>query len=356
MHGNPDYNFIKKVGDLSGDGVVVYDLNNRQFLYANPVFLNIFRLEESDLLARPELVLQNIAPEDAAYVRSRFLELVKRRPLDTVEFRIKLPGGIIKYLNCDIIMLQDPRMVTAFVKDVSKSKHHEDYLIKYTAQKDIMLDMLTHNLSGPLHLSKDVIDSLRRGYEKNNVEDVSRLISIMQENTRQCIELVNDFLKEEHYESSFTYVRKTRFDVIDKVNVMLTKLKEINREKTFTLTTDHPSLSITSDAVKFFQIIHNVLSNSIKFTAPDGKIDIRVKDYRDCYEIRIKDNGIGIPDSIKPTIFKNRIQGRLGLNGEKSKGMGLSIASRLTEIMNGKIWFESEENKGSRFYIRLPKD
>lgn len=356
MSNKADYNFIQKIGELTEDGIVVYDLDSRKFIYTNSNFLNIFEIEDETLFSDSALVLKFILSEDFIYLKSRFEELVSTGCINTTEFRLKFPDGVVKHLSCDVLILENNHMITAFVKDISKSKRHEDYLIKYTAQKDTMLDMLTHNLSGPLLISKEVISSLQKGYSENNLADISKLISIIQENTQQCIDIVNDFLREEHVESARTYVKKTRFDVIEKINVTLNKLKAMNADKTFLLTSDLQSLNINSDPVKFFQVIHNVLSNSIKFTRPNGIIEIIVQESDTFDVICIKDNGIGIPDNLKPFIFKERSGGRIGLKGEKSSGLGLSIAQKLVHLMGGEVWFESTEQNGSSFYIKLPKE
>jgi two-component system sensor histidine kinase VicK len=356
MEDQEGYAFIKKVGELTDDGVAVYDLAARRFLYANKNFLNIFGVKEGDLFLDASIIVKIVLAEDTAYLVNRFNQLLKAGCINTTEFRLKLGENELRHVSCDVLILENANLVTAFVKDISMARRHEDYLIKYTAQKDTMLDMLTHNLSGPLQLSKDLLSSLLRGYNENNVADFTRLIRIMQENTQQCIDIVNDFLREEHSESSRTYVRKTRFDVIEKINVTLDKLRELNKDKTFTITTDIKSLNINSDVVKFFQIIHNVLSNAIKFTRDKGAIDIHVTEEGSNYQIRISDNGIGIPQNLHPFIFQEKVTGRTGLKGEKSTGLGLSIARRLVTAMGGEIWFESSEEEGASFYIRLPKE
>ena len=356
MKTKTDFNFIRNLGELTDDGVAVYDLAAHKFLYVNAHFLKIFQIDSEPLFSNSSIILQIVLAEDTAYLTSRFEELIRTGCINTTEFRLKLSDDVLKHLSCDVITLDDTNLVTAFVKDISLAKQHEDYLIKYTAQKDTMLDMLTHNLSGPLQLSKDLISSMQKGYSENKMADVSKWISIMQENTQQCIDIVNDFLREEHSESLRTYVRKTRFDVLEKINVTLNKIKELNQDKVFSVTTDLTNLNINSDAVKFFQIIHNVLSNALKFTRAGGFIDIHVTEAEENYTIRISDNGIGIPEAVKPSLFQERVIGRTGLKGEKSMGLGLSIAKRLVQVMGGKIWFESVENSGSEFYIQLPKE
>lgn len=356
MEGISNYNFIKKIGDMTDDGIAVYDIQKGSFLYVNTNFTRIFGIDEKDLFFDSKLILKFILAEDTAYLKMRYDELKETGCINTTEFRLIFPDHVLKHISCDMLVLEDTNLVTAFIKDISEAKKHEDYLIKYTAQKDTLLDMLTHNLSGPLQLSKDMISSLQKGYSENNLADINKLLNIMQENTQQCIDIVNDFLRQEHFESAHTYVRKTRFDLIEKIHVTLDKLRAMNKDKVFTLTSEFENLNITSDAVKFFQVIHNVLSNAIKFTGDQGVIDIHVKEQETFFLISIKDNGVGIPEADRGDIFLKKVKGRVGLKGEKSSGLGLSIAKKLVDLLNGRIWFESSEAEGSTFFILLPKE
>jgi two-component system sensor histidine kinase VicK len=351
-----DYSFIRRAGDLTDDGVAVFDLETRNFLYYNKRFPEILEVKAKQPGSLTKNILELILAEDLEYLRSRFSELRKKGHINTTEFRLNSTNNEVKHISCDVLMLDNGRTVTAFVKDISQIKKHEDYLIKYTAQKDTLLDMLTHNLNGPLFLSRHIIDSLKKGYNENNREQVDKLISMIQENTDQCIEIVNDFLRQEQNESARTYVRKTRFDIVEKINVTLSKLKEMNQDITFTLSAPTGTHNINSDPVKFFQVIHNILSNAIKFTPSSGKIDIRVRENETNYTVIIQDNGMGIPNRFKSLIFVDRMVGKLGRRGEKSNGLGLLIAKKLVNLMNGQIWFESEEGTGSSFYISLPKE
>lgn len=351
-----DYTFIKKIGALTDDGIIVYDLRSRKFIYTNENFLNIFEIDPEAVLNDSKLVMKFILAEDMTYLASRFNELIETGHVNTTEFRLQFPDKAIKHLVCDVLMLNEGNVITAFVKDVTMAKRHEDYLVKYTAQKDTLLDMLTHNLSGPLLLSKDIISSIQKGYSENNMADISKLIGIMQENTQQCIDIVNDFLIQEHTESAGTYVKKTRFDVIEKISVTLDKLKTMNKDKIFILNSSHKNLNINSDVVKFFQIIHNLLSNAIKYTRANGTITIDVSEEGSNYIICIKDDGIGIPENMKPLLFKGRVVGITGVKGEKSSGLGLSMAKKLVDMMGGNIWFESNLDRGSTFCVQLPKE
>ena len=108
--------------------------------------------------------------------------------------------------------------------------------------------------------------------------------------------------------------------------------------------------------MKFFQIMNNLIINAIKFTPENKSISVTVENGSKDFIVAVIDEGIGIPDHLKPFVFqKYTPAGRTGLHGEKSVGIGLSIVKRLTELMKGKITFRSEEYKGSTFSLIIPK-
>ncbi|WP_230145323.1 MULTISPECIES: sensor histidine kinase KdpD [unclassified Pedobacter] len=110
------------------------------------------------------------------------------------------------------------------------------------------------------------------------------------------------------------------------------------------------------DEDKFMQVINNLISNSLKFTPKNGNIDVYLTESKKQILITVADNGIGIPKEYHATLFEKFTNARRnGLNGEQSTGLGMSIIKTIVEWHKGKIWFDSEENKGTKFYIELPK-
>jgi len=102
--------------------------------------------------------------------------------------------------------------------------------------------------------------------------------------------------------------------------------------------------------------INNLISNALKFTPDGGNIDLFVKENKEDIIISITDNGIGIPAKYHTTLFDKFSKARRpGLKGEPSTGLGMSIIKTIIEWHGGQIWFDSEENKGTTFYIRLPR-
>lgn len=351
------YSDIKRIGELSTDGVFIYNIQSAKFLYVNDAFAKILHVKTEALLEQPRLLLPFIQSEDFYYLQQCFAKLQKNNSVTLTEFRLHFADATIVHLLCDAYLLEDVNTVIGFAKDVTKEKQHEDYIINYGAKKDTLLDMMTHNLSGPLLLSKNILTWIQQTYKDKTPGEISAQLRLIQETTQQCLDIVDDFLKEEHLESERIYIRKTRFDVLARIIETLDKLIATNKNKKFRVITELENVNIHTDSVKFFQIIHNLVSNAIKFTPENGEIDIIVEERETSFVFRVRDNGIGIPTRLHAELFDKRTRsGRNGLNNEVSTGLGLSIVKTLTELLGGRVWFETEEKKGSVFSIELPKD
>ena len=109
-----------------------------------------------------------------------------------------------------------------------------------------------------------------------------------------------------------------------------------------------------ADASKFKRAIINLLSNGVKFTPKGGTVLISSSVKKNSLLIKIMDSGIGIPKSIQPIIFNKFTRAkRVGTEGESTVGLGLFITKQIMELHNALLWFESEEGKGTTFYIKL---
>jgi two-component system sensor histidine kinase VicK len=126
-------------------------------------------------------------------------------------------------------------------------------------------------------------------------------------------------------------------------------------QKKFDFYYSDPVIHVSIDDMKFMQVLNNIYLNAIKFTPEQGVITTRVEKKERTVLISIEDNGIGIPKHLQPFIFEKFTRARRqGLKGEKTTGLGLSLAKLIVEWHNGKIWFTSEENKGTTFFVEIP--
>ena len=112
---------------------------------------------------------------------------------------------------------------------------------------------------------------------------------------------------------------------------------------------------ILSSREKLWRVISNLIANAIKFSTKGTTINVNLKTKATQVIIAVEDQGIGIPESMKDSIFEIFPGSqRLGTAGEPSFGLGLVICRQIVEAHRGKIWFESEPGKGTTFYVQLP--
>lgn len=103
-------------------------------------------------------------------------------------------------------------------------------------------------------------------------------------------------------------------------------------------------------------IVRNILSNAVKFTPPKGSIKIFTHEEPDFWTIGVKDSGIGIAPDHLPHLFKLSEQSKkIGNSKEKGTGLGLVLCKEFIDLNKGKLSVESQPDKGSTFYITLPK-
>jgi signal transduction histidine kinase len=112
---------------------------------------------------------------------------------------------------------------------------------------------------------------------------------------------------------------------------------------------------VRGDHAKVEQILLNLLSNAVKFTLPGGAISIMCEQRGDCFELSVRDTGIGIPEGEIDTIFQPFVQvGRSLTSKQEGTGLGLAISSDLATAMGGELRVESKIGKGSTFTLSLP--
>jgi signal transduction histidine kinase len=105
----------------------------------------------------------------------------------------------------------------------------------------------------------------------------------------------------------------------------------------------------------FFHAVENLVSNAIKYTSRGGTVKISIDHKEERVIISVADDGIGIPQKDQSKIFSKFFRaGNAVLKETEGSGLGLNVVKSFIEEAGGKIWFESEEGKGSTFFIELP--
>jgi two-component system, OmpR family, sensor histidine kinase VicK len=343
---------VKDIGKIASDGVLAYNLKTDTIDYCNPAIQKMLGVKRNEIIGKKIIDLKRYVIEDPDFFDIYVRKLMSAKHISNIEFRV----SDVRYVSCDAYYLADKEIVIVLLKDITNSKQYVSYITEFGARKDAILDMVAHNLSGPLNVTNNLLSAVDQLSEAQHYHKIDNYTRLIRENTQQCIEVINSFLIEEHLASKEIFVKRNRYDVLEKIRIVIERMKPFNPDKIIKLKSNVPNLFVTGDDVKFFQIIHNLLSNSAKFTRPNDRILIDVADDKASFYTRIQDTGIGVPEYLQPYIFKkNTPASRPGLKGEKSIGMGLYTVKELVQLMKGNISFESREGEGTVFTLEFPK-
>ena len=226
--------------------------------------------------------------------------------------------------------------------------------------KSDFLASVTHELKSPLTSLIMYIDLFLTGATGKLNEKAKKFLRIMERNSNRLSRFIDDLLDMAKIERGKMEVRKESLGIFpivsETVELMKPQADEKNIEIAMNIPNNLPLVLIDGDRTR--QVITNLLSNSIKFTPEKGKISIKIRDDKKYLEVSLSDTGIGIPAEQISKIFDKFEQVREireRVKGPRGTGLGLAIVKSLVEAQGGKIWVESEVDKGSTFYFTLPK-
>jgi signal transduction histidine kinase len=147
------------------------------------------------------------------------------------------------------------------------------------------------------------------------------------------------------------------FSLRDTIHNAVAAVKTKAQDKAISLNCNtEPSVDrVFGNPFSIEEVLTNLLLNAIKYTPESGKVTVSVKNENDFAVIEIADTGIGIPENELDKVFHEFFRASNAREVERNgTGLGLSISKYIVERHNGKIWVESKENNGTKFWFTLP--
>jgi PAS domain S-box-containing protein len=188
-------------------------------------------------------------------------------------------------------------------------------------------------------------------------ENKMRYINIINESCQQLLSIVEDILEISKLETGQIDVIYQEFNPEEISNNIYINYQESCEQKglQFTYTKNVcDNKFIVADKIKVTQILKNLMSNALKFTH-EGSVELGYNEQKEFVEYYVKDTGIGIEPELKDKIFDRFRQAETAMaRTYGGTGLGLAIAKGYIELMNGEIWVESEKDRGSTFFVKIP--
>jgi signal transduction histidine kinase len=257
-----------------------------------------------------------------------------------------------------IMVLTFPLILKLLIEYV-RSKQDAIAQVKATlSEKEKILGIVAHDLRNPMGGAVNCIEMSKKALENNNPENAFMFLAMADNTARMALAHMEELLELSSLRENSRPLHRQDEDLVPFIRSIVDVYVLQAKKKQITLRFDPQSsqVFISMNRLRFSRLLDNVISNAIKFTGNNGKIDVDVTGDDNYALITVKDTGIGIPNHLKETLFAEYTpSARKGTDNETSTGLGMSIAKKIITLHEGKIWFDSEEGKGTTFYIQVPR-
>ena len=246
--------------------------------------------------------------------------------------------------------------VASLVLDITERQQAEKAIVQGDRLKSEFLANMSHELRTPLNSILGYTDVLLMGLDGDLDEEVTTDLEAIHENSQHLLNLINDILDLAKIEAGRMTIELGDVDLAE----LLAEVKKtsagllVNKDVEMVVEVKEKLQKIVADYHRIYQVINNLVSNSVKFTEK-GEITLRAFTEGDEMVLQVEDTGIGISQEDLDAIFEEFTQADTSSTRQhEGTGLGLTITRRLVQMHGGTISVESELGKGSIFTVRLP--
>ena len=244
-----------------------------------------------------------------------------------------------KYNEYDLILENIAKMA----KELSKNE----------VLKNDFISNVSHEIKTPLSVIQNYAKSLNN--KKLSEEKKSEYVQILINQTNKLSTLITNILKLNKLENQTILPNKDTINIGELLRENILQFEEILDSKNITLDCKITDIEMNVEPSYIEIIFNNLISNAIKFTDNNGKIDISLQINNEYIVFKVKDNGCGMSKDVGDHIFEKFYQGDTS-HSKEGNGLGLALVKKVIDILGGKIDIESQINKGSTFTIHLKRN
>lgn len=282
---------------------------------------------------------------------------------ESCEIAIKTANGTIKHIQMEGISLEENETFLVVLLDVTHKKNGELELIKAKEKaeesdrlKSAFLANMSHEIRTPMNGILGFSGLLKD--PSLSTEEQQNYIQIIEESGNRLLGIINDIIDISKIESNQVLPIIIETNINEQLQFLFSFFKAETDKKKIQLISEISETKdpffIETDREKVYAVLTNLIKNAIKFTET-GRIEFGYKTKDFFIEFFVKDTGIGIPKEKQSAIFERFIQADSSdKRAFQGAGLGLAISKAYVEMLGGKIWLESEINKGTTFYFSIP--
>jgi PAS domain S-box-containing protein len=350
----------RRLFESATDGLLIIDAFDGRVISANPLLEELLAIPDGELVGMSLWEIGLFG--DRAASESALLELREKGESRFDRVAIQRRGGERREVEivANLYSEEERSVIQCNVRDVTERSRLERQtreqaaaLAELDRRKDEFLAMLSHELRNPLAPIANAVQLLRLEGSETDVARQAR--SIIERQVAQLSRLVDDLLEVSRITSGSFQLRASEVALNDIVERAVESVGALAGQHELTLELPAPSPWVDGDPARLEQVVVNLLTNAIKYTADYGRISVMVDTGDGAAIVRVRDNGVGIAPDLLPRIFDLFTQAERSLDrAEGGLGIGLSLVRRLVELHGGTVEATSTLGEGSEFTMRLP--
>lgn len=302
--------------------------------------------------------------ETSKIARKKIFYVLKTKETASVDFNIESNSGLRWFQASISPRLNDSTKVVVSARDITDQKKMAKSLIaakeeaeKASKAKSEFLSSMSHELRTPLNAILGFSQILELDPESPLTASQQESVTEILKAGNHLLELINEVLDLSKIESgklSISIESVSIKSVIEETLSIIKPFADTHEIKLITQMIEVTDDFVYVDNTRLKQILLNLLSNAIKYNKPNGEVTFYYDKVDDKFRFHVIDTGIGLSKSDLDLIFKPFQRLNKLNNAIEGTGIGLTVAKQLVELMNGKIYVESEKGIGSHFWVEFP--
>lgn len=223
--------------------------------------------------------------------------------------------------------------------------------------RDKLYSVIAHDLRSPMGSIKMVLNMLVLSLPPSQIgEEMFQMLSMANQSTEDVFALLDNLLKWTKSQIGKLNVVYQDFDVVESMDSVIEIFNLVAGVKNIKLNfVAHDKIEVHADVDMMKTIVRNLLSNAIKFSYNNSEVVVNVEARENMAIVSVKDNGKGMSEEDQKKLFNTETHfSKYGTNNEEGSGLGLLLCQDFAIKNGGRLWFDSEEGKGSTFYFSMP--
>jgi len=363
---------FRSIFNFTGTGIAIINAEGK-YLDINPTYTKITGYELNELRNTP---IGMMSHPDSKHIVAETREFIEQQNTNvfSTEYQIIHKNGSTKWLWLTVQNYFNAQGKFEYVLieffDITDRKNSELQLKVYyevlqkhskkledtIATKDKFFSIIAHDLRNPFNGMIGLTSHIINSFDIMERDKILRIIGLLNEAAINGYKLLENLLEWSRLQTNSISFKPQQHFLETLISDAIDMVGNIAHQKKISIVNSHiESIEVYLDYNMIFTVLRNLLSNSVKFTNENGEIQINTTFDDEFVTISVSDNGVGMSSDTYKNLFSIETKNStIGTAGEKGTGLGLVLCREFVLKHGGKIWIESEENKGTTVTFTIP--